>query len=205
MTNLGLSADEVLTTTRSVRRRLDHDRPVEPEVIDECLRIAVQAPTSVNQQDWHFVVVTDAGQRRAVADVYRRAWSDYNDGQSPVDPIPDESGERWFTRTMHEIPVFLVPCIEGRPEGKSPSDLAALYGSIIQAAWSFQLAARERGLGSVWTTYHLDYEREAAEVLGIPYDSVTQVALIPVAYTQGTSFKPARRRPIDEVVHRDRW
>ena len=93
------------------------------------------------------------------------------------------------------MPAHVIPCITGRPEGLAPADLAWFYGSIIQAGWSFQLAARARGLGSVWTTHHLDYEREAADVLGIPFDEVTQVALIPVAYTIGTDFKPAQAQP----------
>ena len=99
----------------------------------------------------------------------------------------------------------MIPCIEGRPEGASAGDLAAMYGSIVQASWSFQLAARSQGLGSVFTTYHLEYEREVAELLGIPYDRITQVGLIPVAHTIGSEFKPARRRPLDDVLHWDHW
>jgi nitroreductase len=205
MAHLGLGADEVLSTTRSVRRRLDLERPVDPALIDECLQLAVQAPTSEGHENWHFVVVTDADQRKALGDCYRAAWAGYLNEPPPTEEIPDEPRSRWFARIIHEVPVMVLPCIEGRPEGGSSGDLAALYGSIVQAGWSFQLAARERGLGSVWTTFHLDYEQRAAEALGIPYDRVTQVALIPVAHTRGTDFKPGRRRPMSEVVHHDRW
>jgi nitroreductase len=203
-----LTPEQLLTTTRSVRKRLDLDRPVERETIRGLLRIATQAPTSVNLQHWHFVVVTDPQRREGVARWYRRAWSDYATTELDEDP-PDETAgaasSRHLARVMHRVPVLLIPCIEGRPEGKSAGDLAALYGSVVQASWSFQLAARSAGLGSVFTTYHLDYEREVAELLGIPYDQVTQVALLPVAYTTGRDFRPARRRPLDDVVHWDAW
>ena len=204
-----MTADEVLTTTRSVRRRLDLTRPVAPDLLEQCVRIALQAPTSVNSQTWHFVVVTDDERRRQLAELYRRAWSDYAGGASPDDERPDESpasaSARYLAANLHRVPVHVVPCIEGRPEGMAPGDLAALYGSIVQAGWSFQLAARARGLGSVWTTYHLDYEREAAAALGIPYADVTQVALIPVAHTIGDEFRPARRRGIETVLHWQEW
>ena len=204
-----LTPDELLATTRSVRRRLDLERPVEAALIDECLELAVQAPTTVNRQHWHFVVVTDPARRAALAEIYRRAWSDYARGASPDDDRPGESGpaasSRHLARNLHRVPVLLVPCVEGRPEGGSNSALAELYGSIVQASWSFQLACRARGLGSVFTTYHLDYERDAAAVLSIPYEEITQVALIPVAYTVGADFRRAPRRPMGEVVHRDGW
>jgi nitroreductase len=204
-----LTPDQLLSTTRSVRRRLDLDRPVPASVIDECLALAVQAPTTVNRQHWHFVVVTEQATRTALGDIYRRAWSDYAHGASPFDDRPGESGpaasSRHLARSIDRVPVLLVPCVAGRPEGGTNSALAELYGSVVQASWSFQLALRARGLGSVFTTYHLDYEEEAAAVLGIPFAEVTQVALLPIAYTIGTDFKPAPRRPMSEVVHRERW
>jgi nitroreductase len=205
---LDLTAEQLLTTTRAVRRRLDLDRPVDDAVITRCLEIAVQAPTSVNQQHWHFVVVTDDALRAGVASWYRRAWEA---AAGPLDEEPAEAepagaaSSRHLARVLERVPVHVIPCVEGRPEGQPVGELAALYGSIIQGAWSFQLAARLHGLGSVFTTYHLDYEREVAELLGIPFADVTQVGLIPVAYTVGTEFRPARRRPLDQVVHRNRW
>ena len=206
--SLQLTPDELLSTTRAVRRRLDLDRPVARELIEECLRLAVQAPSSTNLQHWAFVVLTDPGQRRGLADLYRRAWMAYSptppEQEDPADS-PGQASSRFLAAHLAEVPVHLVPCVEGRPEGQAAPELAALYGSIMQAAWSFQLAARTRGLGSVFTTYHLDHEREAAELLGIPYDAVTQVGLIPVAHTLGSRFHPAARRPLAEVVHWDRW
>jgi len=106
---------------------------------------------------------------------------------------------------IHEVPVFVIPCVQGRLEGQPNALVASVFGSIIPAAWSFMLAARSRGLGTVWTTFHLIHEREVAEILEIPYDEVTQVALIPVAYTVGTDFKPGRRKPLDSMVHWESW
>jgi len=203
-----LTPEQLLTTTRAVRRRLDLDRPVDADLIHRCVEIATQAPTSINLQNWHFVVATDPAVRAGIAGWYRRAWQDYSDTPLEDDPPGLSAGaasSRHLARVLDRVPVHVIPCIEGRPEGASAGDLAAMYGSIVQASWSFQLAARSMGLGSVFTTYHLDYEREVAELLGIPYDSVTQVALIPVAHTVGTDFKPARRRPLDDVLHWDAW
>jgi nitroreductase len=205
---LDLTPDELLSTTRAVRKRLDLTRPVPPEVLEECVRLAVQAPTSTNTQNWHFVVVTDEARRAALAELYLRSWIPYNGGKSPHEEPDDPSADstsRYLSAHLHEVPAHVIACIEGRPEGLAPADLAWFYGSIIQAGWSFQLAARARGLGSVWTTHHLDYEREAADVLGIPFDEITQVALIPVAYTIGTDFKPAKRNPLATVLHWQSW
>jgi nitroreductase len=200
--------DELLSTTRSVRRRLDLTRPVPRELVEQCLGLAVQAPTSVNTQNWHFVVVADEKRRQELGALYREIWIGYA-GHPPEDErpasSPEQASSRYLAAHLHEVPVQVIPCIEGRPEGLSAGDLAAHYGSIVQASWSFQLAARARGLGSVFTTYHLDREREAAGILGIPFERVTQVGLIPVAHTVGTDFRPARRKPLAEVVHWDHW
>ena len=201
---LDLTPDELLSTTRAVRKRLDLSRPVPDEVLEECVRLAVQAPTSTNTQNWHFLVVTDEAKRAALAELYLRSWIPYNGGRPPANRRTRRD-RRHLAAHLHEVPAHVIPCITGRPEGLAPADLAWFYGSIIQAGWSFQLAARARGLGSVWTTHHLDYEREAADVLGIPFDEVTQIALIPVAYTVGTDFKPARRNPLETVLHWQTW
>lgn len=211
---LDLTPDEVLTTTRSVRKRLDFSRPVEPEVIRECLEIALQAPTGGNRQQWHFVVVTDPAKRQALGDIYRRGYEVYRASVSPrvVDETPRGqtlqrviSSSEYLAAHMHEAAVLLIPCIKGRLEGKSSVEQAGVWGSILPAAWSFMLAARARGLGTTWTTIHLFFEQDAAEVLGIPYDRITQAAMIPVAYTRGDDFSPASREPLDAVVHWNQW
>lgn len=210
----GLTPDELLTTTRSVRKRLDFSRPVEPEVIRACLEIALQAPTGGNSQLWHFVVVTDPAKRQALGDIYRRGWEIYSAGISPrvVNETPRGqtmqrviSSSEYLAEHIHEAPVLLIPCIRGRLEGKSNFEQAGTWGSILPAAWSFMLAARARGLGTTWTTIHLIFEQDAAQALGIPYNKITQAALIPVAYAKGEDFSPAAREPLDAVVHWDQW
>jgi nitroreductase len=206
---LELTPDELLSTTRAVRKRLDLERPVEREVLEECLTLAQQAPTASYSQNWHFVVVTDAEKRAALGELWRQVAGPYLERGGG---LPREgqlarigAGVVHLAEHIHEVPVHVIPCVEGRFEGKSNALVSSRLGSIIQAGWSFMLAARSRGLGTVWTTFHLMYEREAAEILGIPYDEVTQVALIPVAYTLGTDFKPARRKPLETMVHWDHW
>jgi nitroreductase len=215
MPMLELTPDELLTTTRSVRKRLDFSRPVEPEVIRECLEIAVQAPNGGNRQQWHFVVVTDADKRRALGDIYRRGWQLYlsqpMNAQMPPDPERAQTQLRvlesaqYLADHMHEAPVLLVPCIRGRLDGTPAVAQAGAWGSILPAVWSFMLAARARGLGTSWTSVHLFFEQEAAAVLSIPYEKYTQAALVPVAYTRGTDFKPAARQPLDPILHWNEW
>ncbi|HET7573056.1 MAG TPA: nitroreductase family protein, partial [Gaiellaceae bacterium] len=202
-----LSTDELLSTTRAVRKRLDLTRPVEPEVLDECLQLAQQAPTGSYLQNWHFVVVTDAAKRAALAEIWKRVAYPYLERGGPREGRMARVGDGviHLAEHLHEVPVHVIPCIEGRVEGKPAFAQASVYGSIVPAVWSFMLAARSRGLGTVYTTFHLRHEQEAAEILGIPYDEVTQVALIPVAYTIGTDFKPGARKPLDSMVHRDAW
>jgi nitroreductase len=213
---LNLTNDELLATTRAVRKRLDLTRDVEPEVIDECLNAALQAPTGSNTQGWHFLVVRDPELRRGLADLYREAFSGYialqKEAAAKLGPSETadtqqrvRSSAEYLAEHLHEVPVHLIPCISGRPEKLHQSMMAGLYGSILPATWSYMLAARDRGLGTVWTTLHLPFEQQAAELLGIPYDRVTQVALIPTAYTLGTDFKPGPRRDKTKVIHHDRW
>ena len=205
---LELTPDELLSTTRAVRKRLDLARPVEREVIEECLRLAQQAPTASYSQNWHFVVVTDAGKRARLGELWREVALRYlQRGGGPRQGQMRRIGDAVVHLADHiqDVPVHVIPCVIGRYEGKSNPLVASMFGSIVPAAWSFMLAARSRGLGTVWTTFHLVHEQAAAEILGIPYDEVTQVALIPVAYTIGTDFKPGRRKPLDTMVHWNQW
>jgi len=204
--------DRLLTTTRSVRKRLDLARPVEREVLLECLRVAMQAPSGGNSQPWRWLVVDDADVRGRLAELYRRSHDPYlaanraaaqRAGRNDMDRILDSS--QYLSDHLHEVPVLVIPCLLQRlPENASVFDTAGFYGSIVPAVWSLMLALRSRGLGSAYTTLHLASEREAAEVLGIP-ETVTQVAMIPVAYYTGDDFKPATRRPVEEVVYVNAW
>lgn len=210
---LNLSADEVLATTRSVRKRLDFDRPVERDVIMECLELALQAPTGSNSQGWQWVFVEDEAKKQELRDIYRANFQQY---ASAPRPSYDESDPRaaamprvvdsatYLSEQFHRAPVLLVPCLEGKPDAQSG---AGFWGSLLPAVWSFMLALRERGIGSAWTTLHLPNggEEKAAELLGIPHDRYSQAGLFPIAYTQGTDFKPASRLPAEAVTHWDSW
>jgi nitroreductase len=201
--------DRLLSTTRSVRKRLDLTRPVPSELILECLRLAVQAPTASNGQGWRWVVITDAVKRRELSRLYSQAGKDYL--QSAAGQALDNQTRRvyesasFLSETLADVPVHVIPCIEGRAESTWNAMSASNYGSIIPAAWNFMLALRSRGLGSAWTTIHLIKEKEAASLLGIPYESVTQVALLPVAFTTGGDFRPAARPPVETVTYWDSW
>jgi nitroreductase len=201
--------DRLLATTRSVRRRLDLSRSVPPAVIVDCIRLAVQAPTGGNRQGWHWVVVTDPDKKRELARLYCEAGRSYleqaaQDSSHPQTRRVYESA-LVLADTLEHVPVHVIPCIEGRAESTLNALAASAYGSILPAVWSFMLALRSRGLGTAWTTFHLAKEEEAAELLGIPFDDVTQVALLPVAYTVGDDFKPAARPPVESIVYWDRW
>jgi nitroreductase len=199
--------DQLLATTRSVRRRLDLTRPVEPEVIMECLNLAVQAPTASGVQRWRWLIVTDPNKRAALADLYREGNVEFQKmmaGRGAHESDAFYESANFLIDHFQEVPVHVVPCILGRAEGRSVEGAVAMYASIMPAAWSFMLALRSRGLGSVWTTLHLTKEKEAAQVLGIP-DDVTQVGLLPVAYTRGTDFKVANRQRAEEVTYWNTW
>ncbi|WP_327588626.1 nitroreductase family protein [Nonomuraea sp. NBC_00507] len=213
---LDLTPDELLSTTRAVRKRLDLTRPVPRELIEQCVDLAVQAPTGRNRQRWHFMVVTEPEQRQAVADIFLRALPlatgqplterdvrrmNYHPGST--ERVFD--GLRHLADNIHQVPAFVIPGVEGRTDRAPAAVQAGAWGSILPAVWSFMLAARARGLGTVWTTAQGPLERELAKVLGVPYEEVMLAAFIPLAFTLGTDFKPAPRIPRKEVLHWERW
>ncbi len=209
------TVDHLLTTTRSVRKRLDLTRPVPLDVVERCIEIAIQAPTGSNAQNWHFVVVTDEQRRQQLARLYRQAFMQYREMNvnapqlSEGDPRREQTlriveSAMYLAEHLHEVPMHIVPCVEGRVENGPVVMQASMYGSILPAVWSLMLALRSRGLGSAWTTLHLMYEKEAAALLGIP-EHVTQVALLPVAYFKGQDFKPAKRLPVRRFISLDSW
>lgn len=201
--------DRLLSTTRSVRRRLDLERSVEPELILDCVRLSQQAPTASNAQTWRWLVVTDAGLRDRIAGIYRdiaraalpRA-REAHARDSQTGRVYDSA--QWLSEHLDRVPVHVVPCVSGGNPAGGGAAAAALYGSIFPAVWSFQLALRSRGLGSTLTTLHLVREEEVAKLLGIP-EGVRQVALLPVAWTVGTDFRPAQRPPPESIVYWNGW
>jgi nitroreductase len=220
------TVDHLLSTTRAVRKRLDLGRPVEPEVIEDCLRLAIQAPTGSNAQGWRWIVVTDAEKRAGLAEIYRKGFYPYREAQTaaaqtagvptaavPKAGVPTAAAQMarvadsadYLAEHLQEVPVHVIPCIGAHGlAGTGKVGAAGIYGSIFPAVWSFQLALRSRGLGSSLTTLHLVHEAEAAELLGIP-DDYLQVALLPVAYFTGEDFKPATRKPIERLTSWNTW
>jgi nitroreductase len=211
-----LTADEVLTTTRAVRRRLDFERPVDPDLLRECVRIALQAPAGSNRVVVRFVIVTDPQLRAAIGRVYAECYAQYRQAPDYIghalsgdDPTVQERSARsadLLGERIGDVPALVIGCIEGRlPEPVSSAQALGFAGAGLPAMWSFMLAARARHLGTAWTSMHLSRERDVAEILGIPYDEVTQFCLTPVAHTIGEDFRPARRPEPDAVIHWDRW
>jgi len=200
--------DALLSTTRAVRKRLDFDREVPDDVLLECLQLAVQAPTGSNRQGWRWMVVRDAAKKAALADIYNRAGGEYLrsaaagvEAGTQTARVMDSA--TFLAENLARVPVMVIPLIIGRVEGTTTS-AAGLFGSIIPAMWSFQLALRSRGLGSCYTTIHLGLEEEAAALLGIP-GHLSQAGLLPVAYTKGTDFKPADRAPVEQITYLDTY
>jgi nitroreductase len=219
MTVLPLIPDELLTTTRSVRKRLDLTRPVPMDLITECLQISLQSPSGGNQQGWHWIVITDPDTRAAIGELYRRSTERYLAARAqamsgPGALAPDSPEAKTMRRIressaylgehMGEVPVQVIACIEVNAPWEAGGNQAGLWGSVLPAAWSYMLAARARELGTAWTTLHLAYEKEAAEILGLP-GNIRQGVLIPTAYYTGETFRPAPRRPVQEVMHINRW
>src|SRR5258705_3716427 len=193
---LNLSVDDVLTTTRSVRKRLDLEKPVPREVLLECLELALQAPTGSNSQGWQWVFVDDPEKKKALADIYRTNATPCLDQPKPeYADVRDEQRPRvydsakYLNEHLHEVPVMLIPCLEGRPEGTG----AGFWGSLLPAAWSFMLALGSRCLGSAGATPHLVWDggKEGAALPGIPLRQVSAARRVPIAYSQGTHIPAA--------------
>lgn len=216
MTDIDIAnADHLLTTTRSVRRRLDFDRPVPIDEIRACLAVALQAPTGGNLQMWRFVVVTDPDKRQAIAEVYRRAWDAYREAAPTTYAYRDDdpraaahprvlSSSQYLADNLERAPAFLIPCVMARVDDAPHFRVVTTLASVLPAVWSFMLAARARGLGTCMTTLTLMHEREVAAILGIP-DNVSQCGLVPVAYYTGETFQPVERLAMDRVVSWDSW
>jgi nitroreductase len=219
MALLPLDADQLLSTTRAVRKRLDFSRPIEDSVIRECVDIAMQSPSGSNNMTMQFVVVRDEAKRKAIGEVYRQCYEIYrsldgiyigsieksneveNAQQSRSASSADFLGEH-----MGDAPALVIACNVGsRVEGAPAMMAASMMGNVLPAMWSFMLAARARGLGTAWTTVHLMMEQQVADIVGIPFETVQQACLSPLAYTKGTDFKPAARPDADSIIHWDTW
>ncbi len=215
-----LTPEELLTTTRAVRKRLDLEKPVEIELVKKCIKIAQQAPTASNRQNWHFMIITEQSIKNSLCDFFTKGWQSYID--SPTSVAKTKSSDnpkksktqskiyesaKYLVDNLRNVPVFVIPCIEGRTDGSNVSVRvqSSIWGSIAPAVWNFMLAARLYGLGTTWTSFHLLFEKEAAKLLNIPYEKVMQVSLLPLAYYKGSSFKPAPRDSVEKIIHFNSW
>ncbi len=219
MALLPLDPDELLSTTRAVRKRLDFSRPVPDDLIRECVDLAMQSPSGSNNMTMQFVVVRDQAIRQAIGEVYRQCYGIYTqldgvyvrsidkgstDGNAQQARVADSAD--FLGQHMGDAPALVIACTAGaRVDGVPAMMAASMMGNVLPAMWSFMLAARARGLGTCWTTVHLMMEQQVAEIVGIPFDTVQQVCLSPLAYTVGTDFKAAGRPPADSIIHWDRW
>ena len=216
---LPLSPDELLSTTRAVRKRLDFDRPVPDDVIRECVDLAMQSPSGSNNMTMQFVVVRDEAKRQAIGEVYRQCYSMYqtmdgvyirsiDKGEASANAQQQRSADSadFLGEHMGDAPALVIPCnVGGRLDSMPAMVTASMAANVMPAMWSFMLAARARGLGTCWTTVHLFMEQAVADIVGIPFDTVQQICLSPLAYTKGTDFKPAKRLPLDPIMHWDQW
>jgi nitroreductase len=213
-----LSAEQVLSTTRTVRKRLDFSRAVPTELIEECLRVAQQAPIGSNALHPHFVIVTDPAKRAALGSLYKRAWEGYLPMPFSVPNIPIADPRHaaqqprvvdsaaYLAEHLAEVPALVIPCISPRPDGQPTWIAACIWGSVLPAAWSFMLAARARGLASAWTQIHPMFEEESAAILGISYPHVVQAAMLAVAFPRGgADFNAVYREPLAQYLHYDGW
>jgi nitroreductase len=218
MATLDLTPDQLLTTTRAVRKRLDFSRPVPDDLVRECVATAFQSPSGSNNPTMQFVVVRDEGKRQAIGEVYRQCYAMYKtmDGiyVGSIDKGSDDANAQqrrvassadYLGDHMGEAPVLVIACTAGRTDGQPGLMAASILGNVLPAMWSFMLAARARGLGTCWTTVHLMQEQAVADIVGLPFDEVQQVCLSPLAYTKGTDFKPAGRPDPDSIIHWDTW
>ena len=219
MTLLPLDPDQLLNTTRAVRKRLDFTRLVPDDLIRECVAVAMQSPSGSNNMTMQFVIVRDPAKRQAIGDVYRQCYTIYQslDGiyirsidkgeqSAQAQQVRSADSADYLGDHMGDAPVLVLACNAGaRVDGASAMMAASMLGNVIPATWSFMLAARARGLGTAWTTVHLMMEQQVADIVGIPFDSVQQVCLSPLAYTVGTDFKPAARPAPDSIIHWDTW
>jgi nitroreductase len=204
--SLSLTPDELLSTTRAVRRRLDFDKPVDDAVLDECFALAQQAPSGGNRQPFHFIVVRDTELRARIADIYRELAQEWFPARDSLgdDPKGRVYRSAWYLADrLHEVPVLVFPCVQARRDTPAPGPNP--WSHVVPAAWSFMLAARSRGLGTAWLGVISFREADIAELLGVPYDEVQLASMISVGYTLGDDFKPAIRGPLERIIHRDRW
>ncbi|MDH3640743.1 MAG: nitroreductase family protein [Gammaproteobacteria bacterium] len=194
------SVDHVLSTARSVRRKLDFSRPVEPEVLFECINVSTQAPTGIGGESWRFVVVTEAEKKQRLAEVYRTVITDMERERGLV----IKATQRALMDRLHEIPAMIFVCTIGVPPGPEIPAQVGFYGSVLPSAWSLMLALRARNLGSTWTSLLASRQEEVGAILEVP-DGVILTVMLPVGYMKGAKLKKADRMDARQVTFWNQW
>jgi nitroreductase len=201
--------DRLLTTTKQVRKRLDLSRSVPHNELLECIGLADHAPMGGNLERNRWMIIDDDAKKSAIAVYFEAVGRPYLAANAEL--RGDDRSQRvigsatYLVDHLAEVPALVLSMRLDRPPlDQSQGQAAAYYGSVLPGVWSFQLAARARGIGSAWTTFHLEHEAEVAELLGIP-PTVTQVCLLAVGYYTGDTFAAAPRRPASEVTYLNEW
>ena len=209
----GFDLDEVerlLTTTKQVRKRLDLSRPIPVDELLEIIDVASHAPMGGNLERNRWIIVTDPDLKAQIAERFADVGRPYLAANSEL--RPDDRSQKviesaeFLVDHLAEVPALVIAMRLDRPplDESTQGGAAAYYGSVLPGVWSFQLAARARGIGSAWTTFHLEHEAEIADLLGIP-PTVTQVCLLAVGYYTGETCTPAPRRSARDVTVVNRW
>ncbi len=200
-------ADRLLSTTRTVRKHLDLEREVDVATLLDLIDVAEQAPSGSNQASRRWLIVRDPAMKKELAELYRAVGGDLLRTMAETPAGGDRTTQRVFSsadhlaQNMERVPALVLLTIYGIHDN---SGKPRLFDSVIQSGWSFCLAARARGLGTAWTTMHLERVEDAAAILGIP-PGVTQIALIAVAHSDKDEFAPIKRRPAGEITYFDHW
>ena len=194
------SVDRVLSSARSVRRKLDFERPIEPGILLDCIDIATQAPLGLGGESWRFIVVTEEHSKQRIAEVYRNVMGTLQSDLSlQVKPTQQSLMDR-----LHEMPALVFVCYNGAVPEAELAGQVGLFGSVLPAAWSLMLALRARGIGATWTSLLASRQAEVAEILDIP-DGVMQMVMLPVGYLKQATLRRANRKPPQQVTYWERY
>lgn len=193
------AVDHYLSTARSVRRKIDFERPISRKDLEACVNVAVQAPTGIPGETWRFLIVDDGETKQRVAAVYRDVITELMTERG----LPMKQTQQALMDRLPEMPCMVFVCSLGQPMPTHAGQVA-FFGSVLPAAWSLMLAMRVRGIGATWTSVLSARCEQIAEILNIP-DDVTQTVMLPCGYTKDATLKPADRLSAADVTYWNSW